>query len=95
MEIMRADCTFGGSYTINFFYSFCVSRGQESLRIDPILTLLHSERPKLHTVLAFLSTRGLKSYLIQSSKQEFMHLLEQGIYCNMVNAPLIKKALVL
>ena len=27
------------------------------------LTLLHSERPKLHTILAFLSAIGLKFYL--------------------------------
>ena len=28
--------------------------------MKPILTLLHSERPKLHTILAFLSAIGLK-----------------------------------
>ena len=27
-----------------------------------VLTLLHSERPKLHTILAFLSATGLKEY---------------------------------
>ena len=32
-------------------------------RWDICLTLLHSERPKLHTILAFLSAIGLKSYL--------------------------------
>ena len=31
-----------------------------TLRQFPSLTLLHSERPKLHTILAFLSAKGLK-----------------------------------
>ena len=29
--------------------------------IYPVLTLLHSERPKLHTILAFLSAIGLNN----------------------------------
>ena len=35
------------------------------------LTLLHSERPKLHTILAFLSAIGLKghNYMEKSSNQ--------------------------
>ena len=42
------------------------------LRVDPILTLLHSERPKLYAILAFLNAIGSKSYLIQRNKQTFI-----------------------
>ena len=31
-----------------------------AMLFHPIITLLHSERPKLYAILAFLSARGLK-----------------------------------
>ena len=43
-----------------------------SKREEPLLTLLHSERPKLYTVLAFLSAVKVKAELLKTG----LHILE-------------------
>ena len=63
--------------TLLFLSPFEVGSTLKGQKFLP-LTLVHSERPKLHAILAFLSAIGLrvdptsKWYLIQRSKLEFM-----------------------
>ena len=42
------------------------------LKIGLLLTLLHSERPKLHTILAFLSAIGLRKEFASARVNAFL-----------------------
>ena len=58
----NTDVTYG-SNQLNFLILSLIAipaiARDRSLRFDVFLTLLHSKRPKLYTVLAFLSAKGL------------------------------------
>ena len=51
---------------ITFRYS-CVRSCREQPAEEEVLTLLHSERPKLYTILAFLSAIGLRQHPAKTS----------------------------
>ena len=53
----------------DFLMQMDVSQGSHSTMVN-FLTLLHSERPKLYTILAFLSAIGLRKNLLLKSKCE-------------------------
>ena len=53
--------------------------------VSSCLTLLHSERPKLYTILAFLSAIGLKLIHIRSSVLKFVYNFGLS-ECNRVKA---------
>ena len=60
------------NFGIFIFASFLYSGQLLMERLCSSLTLLHSERPKLYTILAFLSAIGLREDLILSGSSSYM-----------------------
>ena len=56
----------------NNLYYFCKAFFPLAFYPKCFLTLLHSERPKLHTILAFLSAIGLKDNFTASGIEMFL-----------------------
>ena len=65
----RVDCSFIQSCSDVLLYIIFYVLYSEK----PCLTLLHSERPKLHTILAFLSAVGLKFALSIDAFRTFQY----------------------
>ena len=69
---------------LKYANTFAIKKSELLHGIEYRLTLLHSERPKLYTILAFLSAIGLTK---QNFQDQFQQIFENSEFIQLFNKP--------